>query len=119
MNLDIVGKKVNYIDLHDFLYDIGTDSVESIMHSDAAAILRSFDKSEGTMAAIEGNVYSKEDFMELLLEEESTVSSFCLEDTKFGKEAVIRFKSGNGFRIRLKTQDQFAMIYRFLIDYKK
>lgn len=119
MSFDIVGKEVDYIDLYDFLYSIQTGEVVSIMHTEAPDILRSFEKSEGTMAAIEGHIYSKEDFMELLTEEVSTVSSFCLEDTKFGKEAVIRFKSGNGLRISLKSQDQFAMIYQFLIDYKK
>ena len=118
MNLDIVGKTINYIDLHNFLYDIRAKRVESILHQEATAILESFEKSEGTMTAIEGNIYSKEEFMKLLTEQESQIKSFALEDTKYGKEAVIRFKSGNGLRIALASQEQFAMIYQFLIDYK-
>lgn len=110
----ILQKNINFIDFTDFLSRIDTGSVISHLHYNAVPVLQKIDKHG--KCQWEGNVYTKEKFLEKLQEEEGNLCELSIVSTPFGPEAILKFSSGHGFTISLKEEGQFVQIFRYLIE---
>jgi hypothetical protein len=97
----ISGERINYIAFTDFLDQIQTGEITSHLHDNASALLTELNINP--KATWDEKQLNKESLMEKLTEESGKISALTLKNTKYGKDADIKFSSGNGFTVRLKS----------------
>ena len=113
---NILGKRIKYIELHNFLCKLETGQIVSMLHSDGYNLMSAIEK-EGE-AEWNGIILDKNKLNKLLQEEEGELSALQLKHTNYGPEAAINFESGNALKVSLKNEEQFAQIYDYFIQIK-
>ena len=108
MKKAVIGKRINYITLHDFLYRLNVVMVRSRLHSDYTSIIEVIER-EG--CAVWNDVrFTKESFMEALTEQEGVVKSLSVGR----EEMTIQFVSGNEFVIEIEDPEHHMIILDYL-----
>ncbi|MED4068739.1 hypothetical protein [Priestia megaterium] len=115
MRTKLLQKKINFIDLYIFLMNIEIQGLDSHLHDVSLTLLDDI-KKDG-FAHWRGKVYTEEDLLHTLQEEEGTLTDYSIHHTSGGPEAVLKCSSGNGFTIYLKDEDQIVKLYQYLLDY--
>lgn len=89
--------------------------LDSHLHEVSVSLLDDI-KKDG-FAHWRGKVYTEEDLLHALQEEEGTLIDYNIHHTSGGPEVVLKCSSGNGFTIYLKDEDQIVKMYQYLLDY--
>ena len=113
---NILGKRIKYIELHNFLCKIETGQIISLLHLNGNELMTEIEKSGEVVW--NGKTLNKKMLKDLLKEEEGDLSGLTLENTNYGPEAAISFDSGNTLKVSLKKEEQFAQIYDYFIQIK-
>lgn len=115
--MQAIGKKINYIKLHDFLDRIEVEQVYSSLHTFFNTLISQMGPDQQVLWA--GKYYSKTILVDLLKEEEGKLVEIIFkEHPSRSFEVDLKFESGNEFVIKIKKQDQYAQIMQFLFDYE-
>jgi hypothetical protein len=114
--VEAIGKKVNYIKLHNFLDRIAVKRVYSSLHTFYNTLIA--DASPDGIIEWCGQIFTKESLMQTLKEEEGK-----LMHIEFGEypgkhlQLTLKFQSGNELVVKLSNQEQYLQILDYL--YKK
>lgn len=113
--MDVIGKSVNFIKLHDLLDRMEVEKIYSTLHVFYNTILKTAD-DQGVMEW-QGKEFTKESLKNALEEEEGVITSICLKEHNVGRcEVIIDFKSGNQYVAQLSNQEQYAEILEYLVS---
>ncbi|PGQ88191.1 hypothetical protein [Priestia megaterium] len=115
MIMQLVNKKIDFIDLYIFLKDIEIVSIESDLHNASLSLLDEIE--EKGFSRWKGKVFTKETLLETLSEEEGFITEYLTTHTSIGPVTVLKCSSGNGFTITLKNENQVVQLYQYLLDY--
>jgi hypothetical protein len=116
--LEVIGKKINYIRLHDFLDRIEVEQVYSSIHTFYTALTAGVGPDEEI--EWEGHKYTKSTLLSTMREEEGLLNTIIITSHPSKTfEVDLKFASGNELVIKIKEQEQYAQILQFLADYSK
>lgn len=117
MEIELIGKKINYIKLHDFLERIDVEHIYSSLHAFYNTLISKLDSSGKVEWA--GHEFTRETLTAALKEEEGVLESIRMERHASKLiEVSMKFTSGNEMVTKVKVQEQIAQILQFLFDYK-
>jgi hypothetical protein len=116
--VEVIGKKVNYIKLHNFLDRIEVNQVYSSLHTFYNTLITSMN-SDGTIEWC-GKEFTKETLLEILKEEEGKLTNINFGEFPGKKfELTLKFHSGNELVVKVASQEQYFQIVDFLYKYQE
>lgn len=116
--MEVIGKKFNYIKLHNFLDRIEVIQVYSSLHTLYNTLIAQIG-SDG-MVEWSGKEFTRESLMEALKEEEGKLVGINFGEHPSQKlELSLVFQSGNEFVVKVANQEQYFQIVDFLYRYKE
>jgi hypothetical protein len=114
--MNILGKRINYIELHNFLSKIDAKTIQSKLHLWYDDLIKHYE----VVGVIEwkGHKFKKEDLHEILEEEEGILSEIRFKNIPTENfKVTFCFESGNEYFALIKKEEQFAQIIQYLVDY--
>lgn len=109
--MEVIGKTINFIKLHDFLDRIETGQVYSTLHTMYTILV--MDKKPNEEFEFEGRIYTKASLLSVLKEENGYLEGIVFKATNLVK---LQFASGNEIVIKIKSQEQFLQIIEYLAE---
>lgn len=115
--MEVIGKRINYIKLHNFLDRIEVNQVYSSLHAFYNTLISSM-HSDGTIEWC-GKEFTKESLLEVLKEEEGKLTNINFGELPSKKlELQLKFQSGNELVVKVANQEQYFQILDFLHKYE-
>jgi hypothetical protein len=116
--VEVIGKKINYIKLHNFLDRIEVIQVYSSLHAFYNTLISTM-HPDGTIEWC-GKEFTKETLLEVLKEEEGKLTNINFGEFPGKKiELTLKFHSGNELVVKVANQEQYFQILDFLYKYKE
>lgn len=113
--MEVIGKKINFIKLHNFLDRIGVEQVYSALHTFYAALTAGVGPDEEIEWA--GRKYTKLTLLSTMRQEEGVLEAFNIKRHPSGScEVNLHFTSGNEIVVKIKNQEQFLQITKYLLE---
>ena len=122
-NVYAIGKEVNYIDLHNFLTDVGAGNVRSHLHEDYQSITEVNHGSQGEPVYYWANdtgpvTFAGNQLKEAATNEQSIIKSIRMQHVWEGRKVTIVFEDHNQISFTVDDEGKYILLLEFLSEYK-
>lgn len=113
--MEVIGKRINFIKLHNFLDRIGVEQVYSTLHTFYTALTAGIGAEEEIEWA--GQKYTKMTLLSTMRQEEGLLSTITFKEHPSNcYEVDLQFTSGNEIVVKIKEQEQYLQILKYLSE---
>ena len=116
VEVEVIGKRINFIRLHDFLDRLGVEQIYSSLHTFYTALTAGIGADEEITWS--GHKYTHFTLLSTMRQEDGIIHAIVFKDhPSYAYEVNIQFTSGNEIVVRVKDQAQYLQILQFLYEY--
>lgn len=116
--MEVIGKRINFINFHDFLDRIGVEQIYSTLHALYPLLTAGREPDEEFEYA--GQYYTKTMLLSTMKQEEGLLSAIVFKGHPSNCcEVNLQFTSGNEIVVKIKSQEQYLQILNYLMEANK